>query len=242
MPEFHEGCLVCVSREKGSCPEKCFECAQPDVRREDGIHSLGFYFPRFREGYKSSKWSQAVIKAKKKSLPVISSFGKIVAHYMDGRLAELKPYLITNVPAYPSEVPSLFSDYEFGLTRLLAFSVFANLKDRKWVCLEQLLVQNRKKARKQHRCKTDAQRRRNIQGIYAVQEPDKVEGRNIILLDDVITSGATMRECTTLLFEAGAKTVVGVALAKTFRMNFPTPGLVSCNHLQKHERGKRWSY
>ena len=210
MPEFHEGCLVCAFREKDSCPERCFECAQPDVRREAGIHSLGFYFPRFREGYKTSKWSQAVIKAKKKSLPVISSFGKIVAHYLDGGLAELKPYLITNVPAYPSEVPSLFSDYEPGLTRLLAFSVFANLKDRKWVCLEQLLVQTKPKTRKQHHCKTDAQRRGNIQGIYFVQQPDKVQGRNIILLDDVITSGATMRECADELFEAGARTVVGV--------------------------------
>jgi len=130
----------------------------------------------------------------------------------------MKPYLITNVPTYPSEVPSLFGDYELGLTRFLAYSIFANLKDRKWVCVEQLLVQTGKKSRKQHRCKTDAQRKRNIRGIYAVREPGKVEGRNIILLDDVITSGATMRECTTVLFEAGARTVVGVALAKTFRM------------------------
>jgi len=204
MQEFYKDCFC-----NKSCPERCFDCAQPDIMKNDWIHSLGFYYPKFKKEYRDSKWSQAVIKAKKKSMPAISSFGRIVAHYMDKELADMKPYLITNVPAFLPDAPYLFSNFEICPTQILAYSVFSNLKDKRWISVEQLLVQSRKKAMKQHRCKTDTQRRRNIHGVYA---------ENIILLDDVVTSGATMRECADELFEAGAKTVVGVTLARTFRI------------------------
>jgi hypoxanthine-guanine phosphoribosyltransferase len=42
-----------------------------------------------------------------------------------------------------------------------------------------------------------------------------VEGRHVILVDDVLTSGATMRECARVLREAGARSVTGIALART---------------------------
>lgn len=215
MQKFYEGCAVCAFRQEG-CSERCFDCAKPDIKKEGWMHSLGFYFSRSREEHRNSKWSQGIIKAKKRFMPVISSFGKIAAYYMDKELAEMKPYLITNVPAYRTS--QYVSDFETSAMQFLAHLVFANLEDRKWVDVKQLLIQTQKKAIKQHCCRTDAQRRRNIKGIYAVKEPGKVKGRNIILLDDVITSGATMRECAAALFEAGAKEVIGVVLAKTFRM------------------------
>jgi predicted amidophosphoribosyltransferase len=42
-----------------------------------------------------------------------------------------------------------------------------------------------------------------------------VSGRYVIVVDDVITSGSTMRECQRVLFEAGARDVRGVVLART---------------------------
>jgi hypothetical protein len=216
MLRFYEGCIACAHCEEGCC-KRCFECAQPDVEIEGWIHSLGFYFPRYREEHWVSKWSQAILRVKKKSEPVILGFGRIVAHYMDRWLTDMKPYVITGVPGFQAESEYLFSDFETSAMQVLACSVFGSLEDTKWVSVEQLLVQTQRKAVKQHRCTTDRQRGKNIRGIYAVQKPDRVEGRNIILLDDVITSGATMRECSETLLESGAKTVIGVALARTFR-------------------------
>jgi len=43
-------------------------------------------------------------------------------------------------------------------------------------------------------------------------------GRHVILVDDVLTSGATMRECDRILREAGVLSVTGVALARTVRV------------------------
>lgn len=58
-----------------------------------------------------------------------------------------------------------------------------------------------------------AQRRANVQGVYQVIDPQKIRGKRILLVDDVITTGATMSECAKILLIAGAKEVSCIALA-----------------------------
>ena len=50
-------------------------------------------------------------------------------------------------------------------------------------------------------------RRANVQGAYRVKNPQEVSGKRILLLDDVITTGATAGECACVLRAAGAKEV-----------------------------------
>jgi ComF family protein len=58
-----------------------------------------------------------------------------------------------------------------------------------------------------------AQRRANVLGAYKVREPALVKGKRILLLDDIITTGATISECAKTLMAAGAKEVYGAAVA-----------------------------
>ena len=51
-----------------------------------------------------------------------------------------------------------------------------------------------------------AERRRNIRGAFAVN--GAVRGRTIGLIDDVYTTGSTLRECSRVLRHAGAEVVV----------------------------------
>ncbi len=60
---------------------------------------------------------------------------------------------------------------------------------------------------------TTAERRANVLGAYRVTAPGIVRGKRILLLDDVITTGATVSECARMLLTAGAKEVYCVALA-----------------------------
>lgn len=57
-------------------------------------------------------------------------------------------------------------------------------------------------------------RRANISGAYEVIDPELVEGRRILLIDDIVTTGATVSECARTLGLAGAESVVCAALAR----------------------------
>ena len=52
-------------------------------------------------------------------------------------------------------------------------------------------------------------RRANVRGAFAVSRPGAVDGRHVLLVDDVFTTGATVSECARVLLDAGA-TAVGV--------------------------------
>lgn len=59
-----------------------------------------------------------------------------------------------------------------------------------------------------------AERERNVVGAYVARRPDRVRGRTLVLVDDVTTTGATLRECARALMQAGAKEVRAITLAQ----------------------------
>ena len=52
-----------------------------------------------------------------------------------------------------------------------------------------------------------AKRRANVLGVYRAVSPQEVQGKRVLLLDDIITTGATAGECARVLLTAGAKEV-----------------------------------
>ncbi len=69
-----------------------------------------------------------------------------------------------------------------------------------------------KETKKQSKIKNRAERLKNIVGAFSASS-EKISGRNIILIDDVITTGATMTEAMRALKESGAKKVIGFSIA-----------------------------
>lgn len=58
-----------------------------------------------------------------------------------------------------------------------------------------------------------SQRRANVLGAYKIKDPSLVRDKSILLLDDIITTGATASECARVLLTAGAKEVYCAAMA-----------------------------
>lgn len=59
-----------------------------------------------------------------------------------------------------------------------------------------------------------AQRIKQVKNAIYVKNPQRVSGRNILLIDDVVTTGATLAECARTLRDNGAKSVDAMVFAK----------------------------
>lgn len=62
-----------------------------------------------------------------------------------------------------------------------------------------------------------SERLRNVAGAFGVREPEIVQGRRVVVIDDVLTTGATIGECAKALLEAGATRVDALTVARAVR-------------------------
>lgn len=65
---------------------------------------------------------------------------------------------------------------------------------------------------------TSHQRRENLRGAFAVARAEEVTGREILLVDDVYTTGTTVTECARVLCRAGAAQVWVATVARTLKL------------------------
>ncbi len=60
----------------------------------------------------------------------------------------------------------------------------------------------------------DKQRRnQNVKGAFTVASPKKVQGKSVLLVDDILTTGSTLEECSRVLRQAGADKVFAIVVA-----------------------------
>ncbi len=64
---------------------------------------------------------------------------------------------------------------------------------------------------------TPHQRRENVRGAFAVARADRVRGRDLLIIDDVFTTGTTVSECARVLRRAGAARVLVATVARALK-------------------------
>ena len=132
------------------------------------------------------------------------AYGKLVAQCVHDHLAG-KYDLITWVPLSEKRKRERGYDQAF----LLASAAALELGD--------VAVETLRKARNtdpQSGLEGEAERRANVLGAYAAVDPELLAGKRVLLIDDVVTTGATFSECARVLRTMGAKDVVCAALAR----------------------------
>ena len=63
---------------------------------------------------------------------------------------------------------------------------------------------------------SSSQRQRNVSGAFQITVPDRVRGQHLLVVDDVMTSGATLNEIARILRRAGARRISNVVLARGY--------------------------
>ena len=58
------------------------------------------------------------------------------------------------------------------------------------------------------------ERKRNVENVYKIEEKDKIKNKNIIIFDDIYTTGNTVNELAKILKENGAKNILVLTIAK----------------------------
>jgi len=76
------------------------------------------------------------------------------------------------------------------------------------------LLERAKNTEPQFQIKTKEEKATNISGCFNAAHPDKIKGKQIILIDDITTSGATLREAALTLKKEGAKNIIALVIAR----------------------------
>ncbi len=135
-----------------------------------------------------------------------ATLGKWMAGYFRDRFPDEVFDVITHVPLHPKRFRERGFDQAWFLTRVLGrasgIPARPNLLDRaKWDAPQFEL--------------TEVQRRENVHGAFIVRKPREAEGRRILLVDDILTTGATAAACAKVLKRAGSESVHVYTLART---------------------------
>ena len=85
-----------------------------------------------------------------------------------------------------------------------------------------LLMRTRPRPNKQ--ILSTEERWESVRGAFATRPGSQVDNKRVLLVDDVMTTGATLDACARALLESGAKSVLGVTVARAARNPLPTPG------------------
>lgn len=137
------------------------------------------------------------------------SLSEIATEYLGDLIRNLKleirNFVIVPIPLY------------FWRERERGFNQAKLISENLSLALKLTLVDGLKRTKKtepQAKSKNAEERAKNISGCFAAKNPSEIAGKNILLVDDVFTSGATMNEAVKTLKSAGAGKIIALTLAK----------------------------
>lgn len=179
--------------------EFTFEC--PFCRRSDPGFTLARSAVRFRGAIRP-----ALHAFKYKALTALSEdfasllAGCVTTHFSDTRFDAVLP-----VPLHPRRE----RERSYNQSALLAAAVARRLRT---ACLRDGVQRVRDTDTQTHL--SAAERRENVARAFVVTARDWLRGRRLLLVDDVMTTGATLAECARALRRAGAASVHAVTVAR----------------------------
>jgi len=143
-------------------------------------------------------------KIKQAAVPL----GEILSKYLIRNLKlEIRNFLIVPVPLHWRKE----KQRGFNQTRLIADCLSKNTG----LPVVKNALERIKNTASQVKLKDKEKREFNVQNCFVAEKSELLSGKNIVLLDDVFTTGATMKEAASVIKKSGAKKIIGLVAAKT---------------------------
>lgn len=204
FPPKCPGCHGYVEHQGQWCNECLARVCRPHLLPLDremtelfagGIWALGLYEGELRNMLRQLKYQQ-----KQGLVPGLHSFVTEGLH----RIPDLQENLVAvPVPLHKEKL----SQRGFNQSQL----IFQQPLAKHGIPMENLLV--RTKATKPQYGLSGQQRRENLHQVFELAEKKSLQGRRILLVDDIMTTGATLLECGQVLKKAGAVDIMGLVIA-----------------------------
>lgn len=142
------------------------------------------------------------------------SLGKLMGRMHASQLIDSKDFqdidLVMPIPLHPRK----YRERGYNQAALLAEG-YAEVMNAK-VDLKTL---QRKEYTESQTRKSRYQRYQNMKGVFVLKHPDKIKDKTILLVDDVVTTGATIESSAEILLAAGAKSVLVASTAVAKKNN-----------------------
>jgi ComF family protein len=122
------------------------------------------------------------------------------------------PVVVVPVPLHPRKV----RQRGFNQSELIARHALKLGAGNGRLVLRSRILERRRETESQIGL-TRHQRRENLRGSFAVARPGEIAGREVLLVDDVFTTGTTVSECARVLRRAGASKVFVATVARTLK-------------------------
>jgi ComF family protein len=206
-------CPTCIEQLTPAPINRCQRCAAeigPFAKSDDGcVHCrnrtlrfnhvvcLGMYDGPLRKALLAAKWSYSAVRMR--------SLGSLLSSARSQELAEKKYDRIVPIPQHWRQ--RIIRNFNPAL--VIANELAARMK----IECDVHLLKRTAQTRPQKRVSVN-ERFRNQSGALAVAHPPTVRGRRILIVDDVLTTGATCSEAAKVLKAAGAKSCTVAVLAR----------------------------
>lgn len=209
-------------------PVKCIQCGETGAdlcltcligTPEAGRESAGWIFPLYDYRHPTIKKALWLLKYKGRKR-LANVFAEIIYEKILEELSDLSVMEnFTNVILIPIPLsPRRYRERGFNQAQLICEELIKinNLRDSINIKLENNILIKPKDTKHQAHIENRNERLKNLTGSFAIKNAEKIsliKNKNIILIDDITTTGATLNEAKKTLKQAGARKVIAFTVA-----------------------------
>jgi ComF family protein len=189
-------CKSFLEDEDEVANHRCAYLSKPEERRILAVRSLGTFDDHYQKLVHRLKYDKKI------------QLGKRLAQKLGESMSEDKEFagcdMVIPVPLHRArERERGFNQSEVlaeGISRAIGISLAKSILKRKRNTKDQTYLNAQ-------------QRAENVKGAFVVAQPERINGKKIIIVDDVMTTGATLNECASALLNSGAESILAATVA-----------------------------